>query len=188
LNEVVKDFCELCNRHHYENEEVDVYECYNNYLKRHPKNTEKEVWDIVKKKWIKVLTTLLILFIGCEDFGEESPELFLELSTPLQQVQEDTYSFKYPTNSPHSYVRVNIRSNPLNRVFFDTPDTFTIIHQGREIITPIINYSVYVRDDSTTRQFVYIYPPHIGKTLSILAIAEDRDGNQISDTIFLNID
>ena len=183
-----KEYCSLCEDFHYA-EDKDVYECYGKYLDKHPKNTQKEVWDMVKKKWIKSLAIFCLVFVGCEDIGgEKSPHLFLELSTSLEQVQEDTYSFVYPSNSPHSYVRVNIRSNPLNRVFFKTPDTFTILHQGREIITPVINYSVYVRDDSTSRQFVYIYPPHKGKTLSILAIAEDRDGNQISDTMFLNID
>jgi hypothetical protein len=182
-----EEYCSLCEDFHCEDEK-DVYECYGKYLDKHPKNTKKEIWDVVNQEWIKVLTISLLLFVGCEDIGQERLELFLELSTSLEQVEEDTYAFVYPTNSPHSYIRINIRSNPLNRVFFNSPDTFTIKHQGREVITPVVNYSVYVRGDSTTRQFVYIYPPHKGKTLSIYAIAEDRDGNQISDTIFLNID
>ena len=142
---------------------------------------------MVKKKWIKVVSIFVLLFVSCEDIGEKSPKLFLELSASLEQVQGATYSFVYPSNYPHTYVRINVRSNPLNRVAFYSPDTFTIIHQGREIITPIINYSVYVKDDSSSRQFAYIYPQHKGKKLSIFARASDGNGNTIDDSLFIQI-
>ena len=190
--------CSLCEKYHRVGEEVDIYDCCDyedkdwmvNWAKRlQEKDKEPYVSNFVK--WVKTVSIMVILFAGCEDLNlSENPtnDIFLELSTSLELIQEGVYAFAYPTNSPHSYIRINVLSNPLNRVFFNSPDSFTISHMGRDVIAPIINYSVYVRDDSTSRQFVYIYQPHIGKTLSVYAIAEDRDGNQISDSLFVQID
>jgi len=188
--------CRICEKYHPVDDDTDVYDCCDyedkdwmvNWAKRLQKKM-KEPYVSNFVKWVKVTAILLLIFSsGCEDLSQNSPKLFLQLSTSLELIQEGVYSFAYPTNSPHSYIRINIVSNPLNRVFFNSPDSFTISHMGREIITPVVNYSVYVRDDSTSRQFVYIYPPHVGKTLSVYAIAEDRDGNQISDSLFVQID
>ena len=51
--------CELCGEKH--SQDKDVYECYGKYLDKHPKNTQKEVWDMVKKKWIKSLAIFCLV-------------------------------------------------------------------------------------------------------------------------------
>tara|TARA_B100000287_G_scaffold357258_1_gene348454 strand:+ start:485 stop:1036 length:552 start_codon:yes stop_codon:yes gene_type:complete len=177
--------CEICNKIH--KEFTDPYEWYNHYLKYNPKNTEKEIWDMVKKKWIKVLAILCLMFVGCEDLYEDKSDVFLELSTDLTMVDEGVYAFAYPLNIPHTYIRIKVRSNPLNRVSFYSPNTFTIVHQGRDIISPIINYSVYTKSDSTSRQFVYVYRDHIGETFKIYGLASDGNGNTITDSLYIQI-
>ena len=43
--------CELCEKRH--SDDKDFFECYCEYLTRHPKNNEVETWDIEKKIWVK---------------------------------------------------------------------------------------------------------------------------------------
>jgi hypothetical protein len=52
LNSVYQK-CELCEKRH--SDDKDVFECYSEYLVKHPKNVDVEIWDIDKKIWIKRL-------------------------------------------------------------------------------------------------------------------------------------
>ena len=180
--------CEICNKIH--KKITDPYDWYNHYLKYNPKNTEKEIWDRVKKRWIKVVSLFVLLFVGCEDLlttDDNKSDVFLELTTNLPIDAEGVYAFDFPSKTTNTYLRIDVRTNPLNRVGFFSPNTFTVIHQGRKIITPIINYSVYARSDSTSRQFAYVYRNHIGETFKIYAQAVDGNGNSITDSLYINI-
>ena len=182
--------CSLCEKYHRVDEETDAFTCYNAYLDKHPKNTEYEIWDRVKKKWIKVLTLSIFLFVGCEDLltiDDNKSDVFLELTTDLPIDSEGVYSFDLPSKTTHTYLRIDVRTNPLNRVGFYSPNTFTVIHQDRKIITPIIQYSVYAKSDSTSRQFAYVYRNHVGETFKIYAQAVDGNGNSITDSLYIKI-
>tara|TARA_Y100001963_G_C6767777_1_gene443253 strand:- start:736 stop:1173 length:438 start_codon:yes stop_codon:yes gene_type:complete len=144
----------------------------------------------VQKKWIKVVSLLVFLFVGCEDLlttDDNKSDVFLEISTDLPISSEGVYFFDFPSETTHTYLRIDVRTNPLNRVSFYSPNTFTVIHQGRKIITPIINYSVYAKSDSTSRQFAYVYRNHIGETFKIFARASDGNGNSTTDSLYIQI-
>jgi hypothetical protein len=190
--------CSLCEKYHRVGEEVDVYDCCDyedkdwmvNWAKRlQKKMKEPYLSDFVK--WVKVTAILLIIFSnGCEDLltiDDNKSDVFLELTTDLPFDAEGVYSFDLPSETTHTYLRIDVRTNPLNRVGFFSPNTFSVIHQGRTIITPIINYSVYAKSDSTSRQFAYVYRNHIGETFKIYAQAVDGNGNSITDSLYIKI-
>ena len=43
--------CSLCEKRH--SGDKDVFDCYNEYLEKHPKNVDVEIYDIEKKIWVK---------------------------------------------------------------------------------------------------------------------------------------
>ena len=48
--------CSLCEMYHTVGEEKDVYECYSVYRSNNPRKEIEgsvEIWDIVKKVWVK---------------------------------------------------------------------------------------------------------------------------------------
>ena len=62
----------------------------------------------------------------------------------------------------------------MERVFWFSPDSFTIYHQGFPITMAVVNYSTY--SDGVTglgTQLCYIYQDHIGDTLNIIGCGTD---------------
>jgi len=43
--------CDICKKKH--KEITDIYEWYCHYLDYNPKNIDIEIWDIIKKRWVK---------------------------------------------------------------------------------------------------------------------------------------
>ena len=72
--------------------------------------------------------------------------------------------------SPDSkwYISVEFETQPRTRVFWTSPDSFTVYHMGFPIKQPIINYSTYSRDDGTGKQMIYLNRGMIGKRLWII--------------------
>ena len=58
-------------------------------------------------------------------------------------------------------------TEPNTRVFWTSIDSFTIIHQGFPITSPIINYSTYSDKNGDGKQFIYINPSMINDTLEV---------------------
>ena len=137
----------------------------------------------------KSLLILFLLTTGCGDISPNTNDMFLELSMdyPYDQNSE-AYNVAYPTNVSHTYVGVSVRSNPMNRVYFGSPDEFGVYHQGRWFYEPIIQHSVYVKDDSSSQQLVYLNKAMIGRRLSVFAVAHNVDGtHEIKDSLFINL-
>ena len=124
---------------------------------------------------VKTVQVIVILtFLGCSDYlitddGNQviNNSEFLHLYMDLPQDSNGYYWFNYPNGAESSYTSVEGFSNPMNRIFWGSDDTFTFIHWGEEITQPIINNSSYTSSDSTLKQLIYLYPPFIGDTLSI---------------------
>ena len=120
-----------------------------------------------------VIIILLLTLSGC--YGSDSPgavetkdEITLDLWMDLP-IKNGHYVFDYPTNKPSSYTRVYYQTIPMGRVFWTSPDSFTIVHLGIPITEPIINYSTYADGETGQgQQLIYIYPPHIGDTLNVI--------------------
>ena len=56
----------------------------------------------------------------------------------------------------------------MQRVFWTSPDSFTIVYQGFPITEPIINYSTYSDYEGNGKQHIYLNESMIGKTLTII--------------------
>ena len=83
------------------------------------------------------------------------------------------YLFDYQNESNNSYTYVKYTTNPTTRIFWSSPDSFTIVHQGFQITEPIINYSTYSDDEGNGQQMIYVYQEHIGDTLKIIGHYSD---------------
>jgi len=51
LKNRIPEKCSMCLKYH--TDDKDEFVCYGEYLEKHPKNTDVEVWDIEKKIWVK---------------------------------------------------------------------------------------------------------------------------------------
>ena len=120
------------------------------------------------------ILTLLLLLTGSGCYGnspgavETKDEITLDLWMDLP-IKNGHYEFDYPTNRPSSYTRVMYETKPMGRVFWTSPDSFTIVHFGIPITEPIINYSTYADGETGQgQQLIYIYSSHIGDTLNVI--------------------
>ena len=193
------NICHICNNDgSCRNEDiydcVEVWEEKNNILKgmwmvewmKKSKKKDKKPTESDFVKWCKSLVIILLFTTGCGDISPNTNDIFLELSMdyPYDQNSE-AYIVAYPTNLSHTYVGVSVRSNPMNRVYFGSPDEFGVYHQGRWFYEPIIQHSVYVKDDSSSQQLVYLNKAMIGRRLSVFAVARCVDGlHEIKDSLF----
>ena len=119
--------------------------------------------------------------------------------TDLEPDDNGYYHFSYePTGnySESDYGTVKYFTElPTTRVFWNSPDSFWVYHQGQWIGEPIICCSTYSGSDGYGQQLFYIYEPHIGDTLSIYGhVCEDTNfgdcpGNPlVMDSIFVIIE
>ncbi len=116
---------------------------------------------------------ILFLFItGCD--GRTPVELTKSSAVELDVYMDlpkdrDEYYFNYPSGSPSSYAHIRYSTEPMERVFWFSPDSFTIYHQGFPITMAVVNYSTYSDGNSGLgTQLVYIYEDHVGDTLDII--------------------
>jgi|TARA_R110002020_G_scaffold431315_1_gene641327 hypothetical protein len=163
------------------------------WMKKSKEREERNPYQSNFVKWSKNFIIIIILLVtsSCEDLfqGSTEPKLFLEMSMDYPYDEKSrAYIVDYPLENSHWYVRVSIKSNPRNRVFFGSPVEFGVYYQGRWIYEPIIQHSVYVKDDSTSQQLVYLNKSMIGEMLPIFAVVSDVDGtHEIKDSLFIDL-
>ena len=135
-------------------------------------NEDEEI-KIMYYSYKRIIVLSFILLLGCENVftnDTESEEIEYNLTLYMNNVdQNGNYIFYYPPSQSNSYTAVHYEITPpsMQRVFWTSPDSFTIVHQGFPITEPIINYSTYSRDDGSGKQMIYLYEPFIGDTLMI---------------------
>ena len=114
----------------------------------------------------------LLLVIGCGDPNVDDVGSPLFIYMDLNQ-QNEIYRFDYPSGRSNLYTYVRYNTDPITRVFWSSPDSFTIIHQGFPITSPIINYSTYSYQNGGGKQFIYIDPTMINDTLDIVGCVDE---------------
>ena len=138
---------------------------------------------------INYIPLLVFLVVGCEGIKSSEPysnyQPVLEISMDLPTNDDGLYIFDYPNNRPHTYTSVEYISSPMERVFWFSPDSFVVHHMYHYFTEPIINYSTYTSSDSTGKQMIYIYRPHIGDTLSVMGCIQ---GDFCKEVSFLVVD
>tara|TARA_R110002020_G_scaffold182326_1_gene377704 strand:+ start:917 stop:1339 length:423 start_codon:yes stop_codon:yes gene_type:complete len=126
------------------------------------------------------LIIILLLLTSCGDldlmFNEppiEEDNSFIELYMNTDKDENGYYLIDYPNWNDNSYTAVYYNTTPANRVFWTSPDSFTVYHWGEAITEPIINYSTYSNDDGSGQQMVYLYSDFIGDTLTIIGYVNE---------------
>ena len=131
---------------------------------------------------MKVLKLMmLIVFIGCGDYdylmdnneASESYRVPLEIYMKYEMDSNGYYKVPY---SGYNYVQVFAQSEGIQRIFWSSSDSFTVVHMGIEFHTSIASYSTYTNSETgETRQNVYVNMDFIGDTLVVVGtIAEDN--------------
>ena len=116
-----------------------------------------------------------LFIISCSMPAEEVQEEYLILSCDLPQDTNGIYHYSFPANISHSYLAIDVQSTPLTRIYFSSPDSFCVYLHGFLLCYPIVNYSIYTREsDGTGKQFAYVDRSHVGTTLFIEGVTEDR--------------
>ena len=115
---------------------------------------------------------MLVILVGYGNSQQNTEPLEPQETIPLTLFmnlpkEDGYYIFDYPTNRPHTYTSVEYDTEPITRVFWTSPDSFTIVHQGFPITEPIINYSTYSGDNADSQQLFYVNASFIGDTLDI---------------------
>ena len=128
---------------------------------------------------------MLVILVGCGNSQDNTKPVEPQETTPLilsmnLPKEDGYYIFDYPTNRPHTYTSVEYDTEPITRVFWTSPDSFTIVHQGFPITEPIINYSTYSRDDGSGKQMIYLYEPFIGDTLQVIGCVDNDNCKSVS--------
>ena len=102
----------------------------------------------------------------------------------LQLDSNGYYLFDYPNEINNSYTYVKYITSPVTRIFWSSPDSFTIVHQGFPITEPVINYSTYSDDDGNGQQMIYVYQEHIGDTLSVMGYYSDDVWDDVAFIVY----
>jgi len=129
----------------------------------------------------KKIIVIGLLLISCSDldliFNEppiEEEDGFLELYMNTNQDENGYYLVDYPDLSDNSYTAVYYKTSPYTRVYWTSPDSFTVYHWGEAITEPIINYSTYSSSDSTGQQMIYLYQEFINDTLTVVGYINEN--------------
>ena len=147
---------------------------------------------------VRVFKYLLpvIILVGCSDImnfdmvsevedDEPKLELMLELYMDLPMTNDGYYIFDYPNESPNTYTSVESISRPMERIFWSSDDFFCVEHMLQMFCEPIANYSTYTSSDGTSKRIVYVYPPHIGDTLSVYGCISNGEDTLCRDIYFI---
>ena len=119
---------------------------------------------------------IVLLLTSCSDLilNEPPPQDFLELYMSTYQNENGYYLVDYPDLANNSYTTVYYKTLPDTRVFWTSPDSFTVYHWGQTITEPIVNYSTFSNSDSTGQQIIYLYQEFIDDTLTIVGYVNDN--------------
>ena len=124
---------------------------------------------------------MLIVLIGCGDYdnlmdsNEEAEAYRVPLEIYMKYEMDGNGYYRVPY-SGYNYVQVFAQSEGIQRIFWSSSDSFTVVHMGIEFHTSIASYSTYTNSQTgETRQNVYVNMNFIGDTLVVVgAIAEDN--------------
>lgn len=123
---------------------------------------------------------IFLLAVSCSDYetllGIEETEPYHPPLNVYMKYEQDANGYYRVPYSGFNYVQVFAQSEGIQRIFWASSDSFTVVHMGMEFHTSIASYSTYTNSQTgETRQNVYVNPSFIGDTLSVVgAISEDN--------------
>lgn len=135
-----------------------------------------------------IIYIFFILSLGCSDLSDiwqEPDEPQYELDIYLNYELDDTgfYHLQYPSHLNNSYGSVHYEITPpvLDRTFWFSPDSFSVLHQGQLITSPVICCSTY--SNGTTgkgQQMFYLNPTLVGDTLDLVGCLSAENCSSVS--------
>ena len=118
---------------------------------------------------IKYSFLILLLFSFLFDKIQIN-EIYKQIS-PLEKDTNGFYHYKYSKEikaNSNDYGTIKyFTEKPTTRVFWNSPDSFWVVYQGKKIGEPIVKYSTYSNNKGYGQQLFYVYPSFIGDTLSV---------------------
>ena len=133
-----------------------------------------------KKRLQHSLVSLLTIFLfNCgsdiitNDNDQEVYRAPLEL---WMQYPQDELGYYHVQYNGYNYCQVFAKSEGIQRIFWSSSDSFSVVYQGITFYTSIASYSTYTNSNTgETRQNVFISPSFIGDTLVVVgAISSDN--------------
>tara|TARA_Y100000310_G_C20009267_1_gene502153 strand:+ start:68 stop:517 length:450 start_codon:yes stop_codon:yes gene_type:complete len=136
----------------------------------------------MRNKIFAILT--LFLFYGCEDtlvgLGDcwGCCPVVTHLDIYISDIEPDTNGYYHIEYDNVDYHQVNFTVNPpcdeLGRVYWNSPDTFSVFWQFQEFEQAIINYSTYADNYGMGQQMFHLDNTQVGDTLMIFGyVSED---------------
>ena len=123
---------------------------------------------------------LLVLIVGCGNIqdtvmGTEEETTAVELDVYMKYEMDSNGYYRVGYNG-YNYVQVFAQTEGLQRIFWSSSDSFSVVYQGITFYTSIASYSTYTNSNTgETRQNVYINQSFVGDTLVVVgAISEDN--------------
>ena len=113
-----------------------------------------------------IIFGIVCLFLtSCDDGNPMAPDLSF-LSIDIQETADENgyYHIQYVGSTYHS---VQYQTMPNERVYWTSPDEFSISWMGHTFEQPIINYSTYADEWGNGQQLFYVSQEHIGDTLMV---------------------
>ncbi len=119
-----------------------------------------------------ILFSIVCLFLtSCEEsiLGPDFQYLsiYLDVENDNLVSYKDDNGYYHIEYEPNAVYYVKYESMPNDRVFWHSPDDFSVEWMGSNFEYPIINYSTYANDYGTGAQLYYLDNTMIGDTLSI---------------------
>lgn len=113
-----------------------------------------------------ILFSIVCLFLtSCDDSNPMTPDLSF-LSISLQETADENgyYHIQYTGSTYHS---VEYQTIPNERVYWTSPDEFSVDWMGHSFEQPIINYSTYADEWGNGQQLFYVSYEDVGDTLMV---------------------
>ena len=130
---------------------------------------------------IKKISLLgFVIYYGCGGGdmllnNEESEPYKAPLDVYMKYPLDENGYYRVGYNG-YNYVQVFAQSEGIQRIFWASSDSFSVVYQGITFHTAIASYSTYTNSQTgETRQNVYINQGFIGDTLVVMGyISEDN--------------
>jgi hypothetical protein len=139
----------------------------------------KLTYNSILKRSLRLGYIWILIVIGCGDTTimssaeEEITKVELDVYMKYEMDSNGYYRVGY---NGYNYVQVFAQSEGLQRIFWSSSDSFSVVYQGITFYTSIASYSTYTNSNTgETRQNVFISPSFIGDTLVVVgAISSDN--------------
>lgn len=141
---------------------------------------------------MKIIYIIPFLFFGCSDISDvlsdvwqepDEPQYELDIYLNYELDNNGYYHLQYPNHLNNSYGSVHYQITPpeLDRTFWFSPDSFSVLHQGQIITSPVICCSTY--SNGTTgkgQQMFYLNHTLVGDTLDLIGCLTSDNCSSVS--------